>query len=101
MDLVTLILACGATLRLTILISLDKITFSFRDWVAGKQDHRPFRLIDALLGCPWCLSIWVAATVAPVAYLLGDTAWFLVPALILTASQVTGMMMPGPERGGE
>lgn len=97
MDLVTLVLTCGAVLRLTILISLDKITFSFRDWVAGKSSRRGFRLVDVLLGCPWCLSVWVAAFVAPVAYFLGDNPWFVIPAALLTASQVTGMLMPSDE----
>lgn len=94
MDLVTLLLTCGAVLRLTILISLDKITFSLRDWVTGKKEKRFFRFVDSLLACPWCLSIWVSGFVAPAAYFLGDSAWFVIPAALLTASQVTGMLMP-------
>lgn len=94
MDLVTLALTCGAVLRLTILITLDKITFSMRDWVTGKKDKRLFRFVDSLLACPWCLSVWVGAFVAPFAYFLGDSPWFVIPAALLTTSQVTGMLMP-------
>jgi hypothetical protein len=45
-----------------------------------------------LLTCPWCVSIYVAAVAAPVAYFWGQLPWLFVPALALAFSHVTGLM---------
>lgn len=43
-----------------------------------------------LLGCPWCVSIYVAAVAAPLAYFWGLSPWLFVPALALAFSYFTG-----------
>lgn len=48
-----------------------------------------------LLTCPWCASIYVAAVAAPIAYWWGTAPWFLVPALALALSHVTGLLAKG------
>lgn len=45
-----------------------------------------------LLTCPWCASIYVAAVAAPVAYWWSGEPWFLVPALALAFSYVSGLL---------
>lgn len=101
MQWMTLLLAVGATLRLTRLIYADTITFPFRDWLASKnppgakptRTTRFFRFVEDMVSCPWCLSVWVGCAVAPLAWFLGPTLWFVIPALMLTASQVAGMVL--------
>lgn len=102
MQWMTLLLAVGATLRLTRLIYADTITFPFRDWLASKNPpgektsgamRSVFRFVEDMVSCPWCLSVWVGCAVAPVAWFFGDTFWFVIPALMLTASQVSGMIL--------
>lgn len=104
-----MLLALGATARITRLIGQDSITFFFRDWLAahsedardGRASVKPgritlrewiFTFVEDLVACPWCLSVWVAAPVAVLAWLFGGTGWFAVPALALTASHVTGLI---------
>lgn len=98
----TVLLAVGATARITRLIGRDSITFFFRDWIGAHADSvthsgaktakaKFFTWLDDLIACPWCLSFWISVPVAVLAWLYGDTAWFLVPALALTASHLTGM----------
>lgn len=105
----TMLLAVGSSCRLTRLIGQDTITFAFRDWLAGKSENikdmpcnrKPqgcwrqnfFGFVEDMVSCPWCLSIWMAAPVAVCAWFFGDTGWFMVPALLLTASQVSGVVM--------
>lgn len=45
-----------------------------------------------LLVCRWCASVYVAAVAAPVAYWWGEQPWFLVPALALAFSHITGQL---------
>jgi hypothetical protein len=42
--------------------------------------------------CPWCVSIWIGAGVAPLVWLWGARPWLLVPALALALSYVTGFL---------
>ena len=58
----------------------------------AKISTRKGRTLHALLTCQWCMSIWVAALVMPVAWFWGQSPWALVPALVLAASQLTGML---------
>lgn len=102
MGWMTALLAVGATARITRLIGRDTITFFFRDWLAARTEDarsapsrgvqaRLYSFVEDMVACPWCLSIWVSAPVAVLAWLYGETIWFIVPALALTASHVTGM----------
>jgi hypothetical protein len=58
---------------------------------ARADDAEP-PLLVYLLTCPWCVSVYVAALVAPVVYWWGDKPWFLVPAMALAMSHVTGLL---------
>lgn len=106
MGWMTMLLAVGATARITRLVGRDTITFFFRDWLAAQVEdakekssktkvsmkERIFTFVEDMVACPWCLSVLVSVPVAVAAWIVGDTWWFLVPALALTASQVTGLV---------
>jgi len=109
MGWMTLVLAVGATARMTRLIGKDSITFIFRDWLAAHSEdarerrdpdrptartlqERFFTFVEDMVACPWCLSIWLSFPVAVLAWFYGDTFWFVIPALALTASHVSGVV---------
>lgn len=48
-----------------------------------------------LIGCPWCVSIYVGALASPLVWWLGGSPWLLVPALALAFSEVTGLLARG------
>lgn len=91
-----------ATARLTGLLAFDEITRPVREGLVNRLDphkgwHRKIAYLvggatDEGDGCPWCLSIWIAAAVAPLVWFHGDAAWMIVPALALALSQLTGMI---------
>lgn len=99
-----------AVARVTRLVNVDRITEAPRDWLLARlwlraaggdpEFARTWRLDEDadkpllvyLVTCPWCVSIYVAAVAAPIAYLWGDTPWLFVPALALAFSQVTGLL---------
>jgi hypothetical protein len=56
------------------------------------QDDAEAPLSAYLLGCPWCASIYVAAVAAPIIFWWGLSPWFLVPALALAFSYITGFL---------
>lgn len=45
-----------------------------------------------LMTCPWCVSIYVGAVAAPLAYFWGSSPWLLIPALALAFSYTTGWL---------
>lgn len=64
-------------------------------WMAAERldaGAEPKPLSVYMLTCPWCVSIYVAAVVAPVAYWWGGEPWAFVPALALSFSYVTGLL---------
>lgn len=88
--LTTLLLAGLATARLTRLATEDQI-------LAGPRARLIRRLgvdhpISYLVTCPWCMSMWIAAAIAPAAWWAGSTAWFQIPAVALAFSYVTGLL---------
>lgn len=95
-----------AVARLTGLVALDEITRPIREALVSRLDatRRTHRSLAYLLGgytgeeegdgpdgCPWCLSIWVAAATAPVAWWWGDHPAAAVPMIALAVSQLAGM----------
>lgn len=91
-----------AVTRLTMLVAADEITAPLRHGLLSRLDvnrpvHRKLAYLaggasDDGTGCPWCLSIWVAGILVPAAWWWYDSLWLLVPALVLAASQITGMI---------
>lgn len=82
-----IVLTVLATARLTHLITTDTVMDRPRAWL---QSHAGDS-IAYLVGCPWCLSMWLGAGVAGAVY-CWPAAWFVVvPLLALTASYLTGI----------
>lgn len=82
------VLAILAVYRLTLLVVADEITAPIRDRLVERVPDR----VGLLLTCPWCMSVWLSVPVAWTAYEHGGSGWFLVPALALSASAVTGFL---------
>ena len=89
-DVVTLILYVAAVARLTRLVNKDEITDPLRITVIRRygEDSRP----AYFLGCPWCVSIWVAGATAPFALAQTAQTLWLWPVLALAASWATGTL---------
>jgi hypothetical protein len=79
--------------RLTGLITTDELTRPIRLAILTRLDERrpTHQALATLTTCQWCASIYMAAGVAPIAWWHGLNPWFLVPALALAFSQITGM----------
>lgn len=80
----------GAVSRITRFVTDDHLAAPVRTaaiWLRGPDSQ-----LAGLIECPWCLSIWVAAALVPVAYLYGTTPWFTAPAIVLTVSQLHGLV---------
>lgn len=94
--LITLLIALGTTARLTRLVVADILTAPLRARATsrfGVDSKRAY-----LLSCAWCSSIWVAALIAPAAWLaspqLQDIAnpVFVIPGLALTLSYASSVI---------
>lgn len=96
-----------AVARVTRLVTEDRIAETPRLSLENRLWARRFRQVGLrpgevsrssldtplavyLLGCPWCVSIWVGAVAAPLAYFWGSGPWLFVPALALAFSYFTG-----------
>jgi hypothetical protein len=92
----TLLLAALSVARLTRLATEDQVLAGPRGALIRRLgvDHP----LSYLVTCSWCTSVWISAAVAPAAYWAGDTAWFQVPAIALSASYVAGWLS---QFGGE
>jgi hypothetical protein len=90
-----------AVIRLTGLLAFDTITEPIRKALVDRLDpgkgwHRKIAYMvggasDEGDGCPWCLSIYIAAAVAPLAWYAGDHPAVAIPAFALAFSQLAGM----------
>ena len=84
------VLAIGATVRLTRLVTADYLGHTIRERLTdrwGEDSHRAY-----LIGCDYCASMYLAPIVATVTVLWGDNRVILIGLLALTASQVAGML---------
>lgn len=78
------VLAIGATARITRFLVRDTLAAPLRSAVAARAGDHSW--IAALLRCDWCVGIWVAAPVTVAAALCGESAWFWGPALWLSVA---------------
>ena len=72
--IVLLIVLSAVTYRVSRFIILDTLIDEPRNWVMDKLEMRPnlltSKLID-LLGCPYCITIWVSAAVVAITSAVG------------------------------
>lgn len=88
MEAVRLVVYLLAVYRLTRMIMQDEILDGPRNWVYGKV--KPGGKIEYLIGCPWCLSIWVAIPLA-ILYIRSPDG-MMVAGLPLAGSAITGIL---------
>lgn len=94
-----------AVARVTRIVTSDRITEGPRERLAAALWRRFKPVVPPddwdvaepplavyLLRCPWCVSIYVGAAAAPIAYFWGALPVFLIPALALAFSHVTGLL---------
>lgn len=89
MLIISLILAILTVARATRLVVTDRITVGWRRWVVTKwgADSLP----SYLAHCPWCMSLWIAIPVMPVAVLFPNK-WVIAALAVLPASYLTGLL---------
>lgn len=97
MTALLLIVAALAVARLARLIAEDKLLEPLRFRLGRRWPADSLRLY--LVHCRWCLSIWIAAAVAPLVWLLGGfsdrldiTAWVGIPLLALALAHAAGLV---------
>lgn len=79
-----------ATARLTRLITDDRITESFRNWVVSRAgESNP---VSYLVYCTWCVSIYTGAAVSLGWWAFGDQVWYQVVMIALACSFVAGFL---------
>jgi uncharacterized protein DUF1360 len=89
MLITSLVVAALAVARLTRLLVSDKITVFVRQWVVRTwgADSLPSQLFH----CSWCMSIWVAIPVMPIAVLFPNR-WVIALLAIPAASYLAGFL---------
>lgn len=83
-----------AVARLTGLTVADSITLPIRARILDWLDDEPNSLgwwIGEWFSCPWCVSVWIGAGLAPAVWWYGNQPWLVIPAIALAFSQVAGM----------
>lgn len=112
MTLVAFVLGFLLTLRLTRLVTTDKISAPLRDRLSlflapyrhGIYDEKTHQLsvppktpiaraasfLADLTDCDWCTSLWIAAAVAPIAFAAGSSPAFVIVASVAAFSWLTG-----------
>lgn len=88
--LIAFALSVLAAARLTRLISADDITAPARIALANRIGAGSFWF--RLILCRWCLGLWVAAPVITAGCVSHGKMWFALPAGILAASHLIGLM---------
>jgi hypothetical protein len=99
---IVVLLYALAVARATTLITHDEISAPIRAWLVRKANftQRSHRLMaymlgspdDENIGCPWCVSIWIASMSAPIVWFWSNSAMVMIPILALSASQIVGMI---------
>jgi hypothetical protein len=89
MLIIGLILGVLTVARLTRLVVTDRLGVDLRRWVVNKWGAES--LPSYLVHCPWCMSMWFAIPVMPVAVLFPNK-WVLAALAIPPASYITGLL---------
>ena len=87
---VLFVIAIGAVVRLSRLVTADKITESIRERLTARWGEDSLK--SYLIGCDYCVSIYLAPVVATVAVLWPDNRVVIIVLLALTASFVAGII---------
>lgn len=88
-----MLLAVGLTARIVRLVTVDEIAARPRAWTivaAHRVTPLAGRWVASLLGCPYCLAVWVGAGVAASWAVWGHTVGWQAVALAGTVAYVAG-----------
>ena len=83
-----IVLAVGATFRVTRFVTRDYITERPRRWVIAHVSDP----VAYLMTCSWCVSIYVSALIAPCVVVWGTNRAVQAVLVGLTASGATGLL---------
>ena len=89
MQLLVLIVAMLAIARISMLFVNDRLLLGFRQWVIKKWGQES--LAAYLIFCNWCMSIWFAIPLMPIAVLFPNK-WVLAAFSVPAASLVAGVI---------
>lgn len=83
-----------AVARVGVLIRTDRISRAPRYAIARRVN--PNGYIAYLLGCPWCISIWIGAAAAVTAYFWWHEPAYRIVVAALALSYVASVLANGP-----
>jgi hypothetical protein len=86
----TVALAFGVIARITRFLNSDTLAGGIRARVQARWGDGS--IAADFVECPWCVSVWTSALVVPVAWLAGDSPWFILPALVLSLSYAYSLL---------
>jgi hypothetical protein len=79
-----------AVARVTRLIAMDRITENAR--IALVRRLGEAHMLNYLMNCMWCMSIWVGVMSMPVPVFMAHRSWAQAAVFALGASYITGML---------
>lgn len=87
--IISLLTAVLAVARITRLLVDDRLTVAWRVWIVKR--YGADSLPSYLAHCPWCMSMWIAIPIMPVAAIF-PYPWVVGLLAIPAASMVTGFV---------
>jgi peptidoglycan/LPS O-acetylase OafA/YrhL len=90
MLVISLVVASLAVARLTRLLVDDQLTIGLKRWAIRKWGDTSWQ--SYLVHCPWCVSVWIALPVMPVAT-LWPSRWLIAALSVPAASMVAGLLV--------
>lgn len=87
--IVSLIVAALAVARITRLLVDDRLTVRWRQWIVRRYGTES--LMSYLVHCPWCMSMYLAIPIMPIAALF-PYPWVIGILAIPAASMVAGLL---------
>lgn len=90
MSTLAIVLAVALTIRVTKLLVSDGITYPVRARIVVKlgPDHK----LAYFVNCPWCVSVWVGAGAATLAWYFPTNPVFVIAGVTALASYLTGLL---------
>ena len=73
--LILVIILSAVTYRIARFVVLDSLIDGTRNWVLGWLEMHPnlfWSKLHEILGCPWCITVWVSAAVVAAQHLVVD-----------------------------
>jgi Protein of unknown function (DUF1360) len=76
--------------RLSVLVTLDSITASLRARCERWSRQHHHKLVETLVNCTWCVSVWIGGGVVVLARFAGS--WAVYPCAAFAFSAVAGFL---------